>query len=183
LGEITPMISKKIDGTAKVGSGKSSKNPGEKDTSPAGEGKDVSREGKGKPTIIKSPGVQTEQTDEGDDGVGSEVVAPDGSRLKRYEKNANARLIATSPKSGVFTLLGKEDSLKKVFVRLVVVGDDGEAPIAALSASNSDGLPLVITKDGCIGPVEVVNGTYKITLTAKQKYSLSVRVEEYEIIK
>lgn len=183
LGEITPMISKKIDGTTKVGSGKSSKNPGEKESSPTGEGKDVSREGKGRPTIVKSPGVETEQTDEGSDGVSSEVEAPDGSRLKRYEKNANARLISTSPKSGVFTLLGKENALKKVFVRLVVVGDDGEAPMSALSASNTDGAPLVITKDGCIGPVDVVNGMYKITLTAKQKYSLSVRVEEYEIIK
>lgn len=183
LGEIIPMISKKIDGTTKVGSGKSSKNPGEKDSSPTGEGKDVSREGKGKPTITKAPGVQTGQTDEGEDGVGSEVDAPDGSRLKRFEKNANARLISTSPKSGIFTLLGKGEGLKKIFVRLVVVGDDGEAPISALSATNINGDPLVITKDGCIGPVDVINGSYKITLTAKQKYSLSVRVEEYEIIK
>lgn len=183
LGEIIPIISKKMNGTTKVGSGKASKNPGESESSPTGEGKDVSREGKGQPTVIKSPGVKTEQTDKGDDGIASEIDAPDGSRLKRYEKNANARLISTSPKSGIFTLMGKESALKQVFVRLVVVGDDGEAPISALSASDISGAPLLITKDGCIGPVDVLNGVYKITLTAKQKYSLSVRVEEYEIIK
>lgn len=104
--------------------------------------------------------------------------------LNKVQVSTLSRVISTDPTTGKFILLGNFDKNKNyVYAQLKALGDDGEMILLPKGVKDNSGKEIPIDKLGRFGPINVVNGKYRLELILDQRYALSIQVESYEAIK